>query len=163
MNFKILVTALVLGFTSHTALADAHGVDFPGLVEFIKGGTQAIEIVRVYDGETSRLDDRTIERLQEIAEDQANIWADTILEGDYFADGETRLDEVVAFLRGGEVVAYRVTYSERAWDTSECAFDGGDLETLFGCKQGRITESSFVSASFESYTRDMRALAEFAN
>ncbi|MES2964752.1 MAG: hypothetical protein V4760_12740 [Bdellovibrionota bacterium] len=163
MNFKTLVSLFVFTFSALTAHADTHGPDFASLVELIKSGTKGLQETRVYERESNldELSDATHERLDEIAKSQAGIWADTILEGDYFADGSTELDSVVAYVRAGEVVAYRITYSERAWDTSACSFDGEDLETLFGCVQGRIIESSFVSPGLTSFTRDMEDLASF--
>lgn len=167
MNFKIMVTlllaALIVGFTSVTARADSFGPEFDSLVDLIKAGTKDLQSLEVLDRETglSDLDDNTILKLQEAAKSQAGIWGDTILEGDYFADGATELDRVVAYVRGGEVIAYRITYSERAWDTSDCAFDGDEMETLFGCTPGRISESSFVSTGLTSFTRDMEHLATF--
>lgn len=165
MNLKTTITlfAAIFSFSSHTARADSFGCDYGSLVELINSGAKGLQATQVYDRTSSSLDDVTLARLHEVAKEQSNIWADTILEGDYFADGNTELDSVVVYTRGSEVLAYRITYSERAWDTSSCSFDGEELETLVGCQQGRIRETSFVSGGLTSYTRDLNALAEFEN
>lgn len=91
-------------------------------------------------------------RLGRIAEDQATIWADTILEGGYDADGRTVIDRVEAIMGDGKLLAYRITYSESAWLVGVKGQKG---------KEGRVFESSFVSASLRSWLRDEQALAEF--
>jgi hypothetical protein len=89
---------------------------------------------------------------QSIAKDQANIWADTILEGSFDSDGTTQLDRVDGVMQNGELIAYRVTYSEQAWVLD----DGGQRQDA-----GRITESTFVSLPLSSWFRDNWALATF--
>jgi hypothetical protein len=105
---------------------------------------------------------RLWQRLSQIAIDQAGIWADTILEGDYEADGTTHLDLVEGIYLNDELIAYRITYSERAWHLGDCEYDFEDRSTLNSCQQGRIRESSFVSSSLDSWMRDDSAYAEFS-
>jgi hypothetical protein len=92
----------------------------------------------------------TYKNLKHAAIEQAQIWADTILEGDYVADGRTHLDHAVAIFRDHKLVSYFITYSERAWDVSLCHYDGLNAATLEGCKQGRIVESVFISPDLQS-------------
>lgn len=99
--------------------------------------------------------------LKRIAHAQAQIWGDTILEGDYAADGKTRLDRVQELFKSGKRIGYLITYSEKAWDTSECTYDGIHDDTLKDCKPGRIVESSFVSADYRDYFYDERTAAVF--
>lgn len=103
-------------------------------------------------------------QLQKIAEEQVNVWGDTILEGDYVADGEVRLTKISAIYKNSELVAYRITYNQNAWDTSTCNYDGNrHQETLVGCAAGKITESTYVSASLNYYEIDENQFAEFEN
>lgn len=101
------------------------------------------------------------QRLTEVAFDQAQIWGDTILEGDYHSEGKTRLDEVVAFYKDNKVVGYKIQYSEKAWYTGECNFDGSN-DSLQTCQEGRIIEGSYVSADTLTYFSDEERYAEFS-
>lgn len=92
---------------------------------------------------------------------QAQIWGDTILEGDYAAAGNTRLDTVARLYRQNEHIGYLITYSEKAWDTGNCLYDGINDSTLLGCKEGRIYESSYVSLNFREYFYDSKTMATF--
>lgn len=100
-------------------------------------------------------------RFEQIAWDQAQIWGDTILEGDYHADGKTRLDSVIELYSEDELVGYKITYSEGAWDTSTCSYNGQNDQALANCTAGRIVESSFVSPDFRTYLADQNQFAEF--
>lgn len=99
--------------------------------------------------------------LQRIARTQAQIWADTILEGDYAASGFTRLDRVLQLQKSGRPLGYQIRYSEKAWDTAECRYDGVHDSTLAGCRPGRIFEESFVSPDFRDYFYDESTAAVF--
>lgn len=99
-------------------------------------------------------------RLLQVATDQAQVWGDTILEGDYHSDGETRLDKVSSLYENGQLIGYQITYSEGAWYTGECDFDGNE-SSLQGCAPGRIKESSFVSPNFTDFFRDDDDYADF--
>jgi len=103
------------------------------------------------------------ETLKTVAVDQAQIWADTILEGDYFADGNTRLDQVTLIFKDDKFIGYHIVYSERAWYTGECNFNGDDEQQLKDCLEGRIQESAYVSPDFKTYFRDEDSLADFAD
>ncbi len=105
----------------------------------------------IYEIAGSDSGNSVIKRLKAAAIDQAQIWADTILEGDYATDYKTRLDKAVAFFYGGSLVAYYITYSEGAWDTGTCKYDGINDSTLTGCKPGRIVESVYLSPDFSDY------------
>lgn len=99
--------------------------------------------------------------LEKVAFKQAQIWADTILEGDYVADGKTHLDKVYALFRNNELIAFKIVYSERAWDTSDCSYDGINSSTLANCTEGRIVETSYVSVDFKEFFIDEKGYAEF--
>ncbi|MGZ3770901.1 MAG: hypothetical protein ACXVCP_10010 [Bdellovibrio sp.] len=99
-------------------------------------------------------------QLQRVAHIQAQIWGDTILEGDYHAQGPTRLDKVQAFYKDNEVVGYKIQYSEKAWYTGECEFNG-NVASLAECKEGRIMEESFVSSDMKTFFSDEENYAAF--
>ena len=96
-----------------------------------------------------------------IAKSQAQVWADTILEGDYAAEGYTRLDRVEEIYKHNILIGYLIKYSEKAWDTSDCSYDGIRDSTLVGCTPGRIVESSYVSADLKDYFYDDKTGAQF--
>lgn len=102
-----------------------------------------------------------LSKLSTIAIKQAQIWADTILEGDYVAEGNTRVDRVTLLSEKGKSVGYLVTYSEKAWNISDCLYDGLRPDSLAGCVSGRIVESSYVSLDFSRYFYDEKTAAVF--
>lgn len=119
------------------------------------------EVVYSRSGEFSKLGKNTVESLKEISFVQAQIWGDTILEGDYAADGETRLEKVLAIFNGDNLIGYHIEYSEKAWYTGNCEYSG-QKEQLLKCTQGRISERSYVSADLEYYGTDYDRTADFA-
>lgn len=112
-------------------------------------------------GEGSTLKPDLQSQLQQLAFDQAQIWADTILEGDYEAQGPTQLDQVVIFYEAGKEVGYLITYSERAWELSDCKYNGVNQDQLQNCLQGRIVEASYVSVTLQDVIMDEKNMARF--
>lgn len=92
--------------------------------------------------------------------DQAQIWGDTILEGDYYAAGHTRVDAVVAIYKDDDLVAYHFLYSEKSWDTSTCPYDG-HRASLTGCTIGRIAESAYALLDLQTKLTDEDDYADF--
>ena len=111
------------------------------------------------DIRSAELPEATVAQLEKIAHAQAQIWGDTILEGDYDAAGGTSLDQVEGVYMGGELIAYRITYSEKAWYTGSCDTEADPSRA--SCQEGRIVESTFVSPKLTSWMRDDSAYAEF--
>lgn len=99
--------------------------------------------------------------LKRVAHDQAQVWGDTILEGDYVAAGHTRLDRVDRVYKKDQLIGYLIKYSEKAWETSNCQYDGVRPSTLLGCLSGRIEESSYVSQDFRTYFYTDMTAAKF--
>ncbi|MBC7371178.1 MAG: hypothetical protein H7326_06415 [Bdellovibrionaceae bacterium] len=169
------MTVLNLGFSislTSSALADNFGTgarDFENRIQtyqkFCSQGcknpfseTAAFEFT---EADKSKLDSATRANLERVAFDQAQVWGDTILEGDYVAEGKTQLDHVFAIYESGKFLGYKISYSEQAWFVGECDYNYHDSTTLKGCTSGRIHESSFVSPDFETYFRDETDLADF--
>lgn len=119
------------------------------------------EIVYDQKAKLSKLSEPVKGSLRGIAAEQAQVWGDTILEGDYVSTGRTRLDGVVAFFKDGELVGYKIQYSEKAWYTGDCHYDG-KRESLKNCKEGRIIEGSYVSSDAQTYFSDEERYAEFS-
>jgi hypothetical protein len=100
-------------------------------------------------------------QLNSIAKAQAQIWGDTILEGDYFADGQTFLEKIEALYKDNTLIGYRIRYFEDAWDTSNCIYNPKSRQGLETCKKGFIKETSFVSADFQEVFADDENFALF--
>lgn len=107
------------------------------------------------------LDNYQMNQLYRVASAQARVWADTILESDYVSSGKTTLDSVMGIFKNGRLVAYKIQYSERAWDVSACDYSYENESGLENCTEGKIVESSFVSLDFRTYFRDDADLAGF--
>lgn len=108
-----------------------------------------------------RLPTQTYQNLKKVAFDQAQIWGDTILEGDYAADGNTNLDQVLVIKQDAKVIGYAITYSERAWYTGHCAYISQHPGTLASCEEGRIQETSFVTPNLNDAQVAENQFAEF--
>ncbi len=116
-----LFAATVILLTGTTATADRFGDDAPNFVENIREAAIAEDTTQIVHSKTPQV---VQSKLEKIAFAQAQIWGDTILEGDYYAENEISLDEIEGIYRGrGELVAYRITYSAKSWMTAECEFD----------------------------------------
>ena len=158
------VVAIAIPFlTPANAIADrGPNPEFAKIVKSIEETPESVSVEVLFDSDegANDLDTKNLETLHEIAHDQAQVWGDTILEGDYAADGKTSLDRVESLSIGGKFVGYRITYSEKGWMTATCEYRG-EPDQLEGCQEGRISEASLVSPQFDNYTRDINAYAEF--
>jgi len=150
---RILILFFGVFKFSPPAWAENFSTDMTQLIQQCAGDTCKAPYKKEFLYENSRpdLNIPIVKRLKAAAIDQAQIWADTILEGDYATDYKTRLDKAVALYESGSLVAYYITYSEGAWDTSTCRYDGINDSTLSGCKAGRIVESVYLSPDFSEY------------
>ncbi|GEM_PF-6980519 len=120
------------------------------------------------------LQNKLLKKLQERAEYEANIWGDTILEGDYeLSRDPIALNAVSAIYNSqGTFVAYRIIYSARAWDVADCEFDSSRLlqasdqeygEIFRDCTEGVIVGNSFVSPGLKRSERDFNNMEYFEN
>ena len=108
-----------------------------------------------------RLPSQVYQNLKKVAFDQAQIWGDTILEGDYAADGKTELDQVLVIKQDAKIVGYAISYSERAWYTGHCAYISQRPSSLANCEEGRIHETSFVTPNLNDAQVAQNQFAEF--
>lgn len=118
------------------------------------------ELLYRHDSELNKLSPGIQRRLESIARHQAQLWGDTILEGDYFAKNDTRLDAVIALYKNNEFIGYKIEYSETAWWVGDCDFEDSEA-SLEGCEKGRIVERSYVTANAANFFNDQEHYAEF--
>lgn len=111
--------------------------------------SQGFSWERAYEAPAlNKLQPDLLSALHEKAADLAQIWGDTILEGDYAADGETQLEKVDVLRLDDQVMAYRIQYSERGWDLAQ------GLE-------GRIRESAWTLPDLETSGSEEHQLVVF--
>ncbi len=122
---------------------------------------QGVVVQQFETKELFRLPAQLYKELSKVSYDQAQIWGDTILEGDYVADGRTQLDKVTVIKQNARVVGYAVTYSERAWYVGACGYVHRRPDTLVSCEEGRIFERSFVTADLNEAEVDQNQFADF--
>lgn len=92
-------------------------------------------IQTAYRGGKGAISPQVFQTLYATAVEQSQIWADTILEGDYEVAGQLRLDEIRMITRAGTVVGYQIVYSD-------------DARSPWG--RGRIRETSWVHTNLQS-------------
>lgn len=171
MNAKFFITALIT-LVSSFALADKMGTDGDKFYEEAAHFTNACAeepckapynsaVLYNQKSKLNKLEAQVRADLKSIAVEQAQVWGDTILEGDYAAAGNTRLDLVTGYYKNNVLVGYKIQYSEKAWFTGECHYTG-TRESLKGCKEGRIQETSYVSEDRGTYFTDESRQADFA-
>lgn len=170
MSMKLVVVA-TLSLISSLALADSMGPQgdkfYEEAAHFANACSEepckapySTDVLYNQKNRTNKLAQDTRETLKKVAWEQAQVWGDTILEGDYTSAGRTRLDSVQGFYKENRLVGYKITYSEKAWYTGECNYEG-TRESLKGCKEGRITEVSFVSPDMKTFFTDEDRHADF--
>lgn len=99
--------------------------------------------------------------LQRVANEQSKVWADTILERDYTADGNTVVEKVIGIFKRNKLIAYKISYAEAGWDISDCNYDFKNPASLSECPEGMIRETSFVSLDFGNVVRNHDDIADF--
>lgn len=100
--------------------------------------------------------------LNVVAQNQANVWGDTIYEGPYMASDEVELTSIEGIYYRGQLVMYRITYAQSAWATETCDVDWDEEEPSFeDCEEGVIRETSLVSMDFKEYEIDGDKYADY--
>lgn len=150
------------------AHADSANTQFVKYLQSSKGlNVSSVETTDIlnFDNNVSAIDNKLNDQLLVIAQTQATTWDDTILEQDVAALGEIRLDQVEELSANNELQGYRITYSQRGWDTSTCDLSRASVEdykheeTFANCAEGRIYESAYVSTDLNTYFTDDDNLA----
>lgn len=162
-NIALLIFTMILILAApFGAIARADRVDLAtrGWVDTVRHSARAGELAfETVDPVSNIINHSTRARLLEISVEQAQIWADTILGGDYLADEEVAVDKIEFVRLGDQLLGYRVTYSSSAYDTMDCDPEG-DLSL---CVAGRIVESSYVAPGLDAWIRDDQRYAEFVD
>lgn len=155
----ILITFLSFGFAHADFKAKITSAQHscPGLT----CRDQSIQAVAMTGDEMKNLKLKTSQKLELAAWDLAQIWGDTILEGDYVAHDDVHIDKLEKVMEGPQHIGYRVTYSSLAWDISDCNYEPEQPHTREDCVPGRIVERGFVSMNLISKFRDETRMAEF--
>ncbi len=160
----LLIGSPTLGWTQHLSARQVSQVYYRAECDKVRG-TQCrrpgITAEKVPYSLLQRIPGGLRTKLQQLAYDQAQIWGDTILEGDFAADGNVQLDTVVIIRAQNRVIGYGIRYSERAWYIGDCLYNFKDPESLRTCREGRIVESSFVSTDLQEAEVDENQFADF--
>ena len=158
-TFTFLIAAS-LTLSAGDAWADKVSPDARAWAKEVKKAVQSNRVkFDVIDLVQNALSPDEAEQLDVIAEDQAQVWADTILESDYIAENLVQVDLIETVQSGASFLGYRVTYSAKAVDTSEC----DAARDLSQCHHGRIVESTFVAPKLSSWIRDDQNYAKFVS
>lgn len=112
-------------------------------------------------------------RLSEVVDQEQSIWFDTILEGDYqLGADDLAIDEISKVYNENNMpVAYRVRFSQDAFDTGSCDYDSEyvyqhpeqtvDVLTKAGCTHGRIVGYTIISLDLQFHVRDNEEIESF--
>ncbi len=165
-TLSLFISALALSMTAISAVVPtvAHADNVtPGSKAWadevraaVRGNLARLDVV---DQAASPLPHDVKDTLALIADDQAQVWADTILESDFVAEEDVQVEAVETVQSRSQFLGYRVTYSSIAVDTSTC--DPRLDITL--CDKGRIVESSFVAPKLDAWVRDESNFAKYVS
>lgn len=122
----------------------------------VRGNLARLDLV---DQAASPLPHDVNDTLASIADDQAQVWADTILESDFTAEEGVVVETVETIQSRSAFLGYRVTYSSKAVDTSTC----DPRLDISLCDTGRIVESSFVAPKLDAWVRDDSRFAKYVS
>ena len=166
---KTLISLLILAASLSTQMAMA-AQDFQKQVleaqrscPRLNCPTTSVQVIPYTSSELRMIPRELRSQLKNLAINFANeIWPDTILEGSYQSADHYRIDGLEKVLIKGEQVGYRITYSDKAWNTDTCNYDPLIPGSLADCQTGRITESAFISLDLQTTLRDEAAWATFS-
>lgn len=118
--------------------------------------TQNLQVDTLTSAQVRELGVEKRARLRQVAKAMAlELWPDTVLEGPYHVQFRMRLDHIEFLLRGGERVGYRLTFSDKSWNTDDCRPKASRSENqLQSCETGRIHDAGFVLNDLKTTTRD---------
>ena len=165
---KVLKYALALTITlaiTSTVHAKSASQEFRELTYALAEGQLDMQ-VEILPAE--QINKKVLTKLLKIANKEAQIWYDTILEGDYqlSPSQDLTLDEVALVTVSGKAVAYRIKYSHAAWDVANCDYQDdltaeNELTIMQGCVFGKIVGTSYVNLKMTQAERDHNNSEEF--
>lgn len=112
-------------------------------------------------------------RFDEITDQEQSIWFDTILEGDYkLGADDLGIDQINKVYNENKLpVAYRVRFSQDAFDTASCDYDSEYVYqhpeetvavlTKAGCTHGHIVGYTIISLNLQFHERDSEEIESF--
>ncbi|MGE3759301.1 MAG: hypothetical protein AB7H97_16165, partial [Pseudobdellovibrionaceae bacterium] len=159
---RVLGTAFSVVFLSVLSLAETSKKELreevktiEALCDFSKARVyckKSPEALKAYSWGATRVNDhKQFEVFSEIAFELAQLWADTILEGPYQAEGDTELLRIVEIQKEGKTVIYRITYTESAYNAESCA--DSQAPSKMSCVSGKIIETSYLDKTLRVHTR----------
>lgn len=162
-----LLVAMVLTVFSLNAVAGTEADFYDKVKAALDSGSEPVEL------NSKDLTEKQHASLLKAAQEEANIWYDTILEGDYALDpdADVQLVAVEKILTSkGAFVAYRISFAHAAFDTGVCDA-GWDYENedkaaykeylVNNCTAGHISSAAYVSPDFEHHFRDEDSIEDF--
>jgi hypothetical protein len=154
----LIALAILLGSAPSEASADLVRNESRPWADSVRAALKTNQLLLgAIDLSTNTLPNGIRAQLLYIAAEQTQIWADTILEGDYVVENDVKIDSVETVQMDGIFLGYRITYSSQAYETSAC-----DAQVNIAmCTQGRIVESTFAAPELNAWIRDAKHLADF--
>lgn len=165
---KFLLVLLLTAFSLNSqASSKAEDLFIKKVYAVIEAGNGTIK-----DVDPKSLNSKQFAGLLKAANEEADIWYDTILEGDYMLNSDADV-EVAALSKyysaSGEFVAYHAIIQHAAYDVGSCDLDWEEEnqenmnEFLKGnCTPGYISSGIFVSPDFKLHFRDENAIEDFS-
>lgn len=163
---KYLLILMLTVFSANSfAFSKAEKKFLNKLTAVVESGT-AIESEVIF----SELSPKEQSALLEAAEDESNIWYDTILEGDYQLKENASVEFgslSKIFSAQGEFIAYRGTIQHEAYDTGSCDVPYDEEESVIqeymkdNCTAGYIFSGIYISPDFKFHLRDENAIEDF--
>lgn len=164
MKHLIALILTLFAFSAHAATADEEF--YEQVKAIVDSGTEPTDV------ELKDLTAKEQHELLKAAEYEANVWYDTILEGDYQLDSDAKLEltTVQKFYVNNKFIAYRISYAHGAYATGACEveyeneYDDEEAYNKYlkeNCPYGRIVGAAYVSPGFEIQFRDDDAIEDF--
>jgi hypothetical protein len=125
--------------------------------------------------EISKLSAKENTALLEAATDESGIWGDTILEGDYILDSQSKIELLSVeklVSNTSEFLGYRIMYQHGAYETGSCEVDWDaadenpeafEEQLNNDCTRGHIIAGAYVTPDFKDHFRDEDAIEDFSD
>ncbi|MBX3017319.1 MAG: hypothetical protein KF767_05475 [Bdellovibrionaceae bacterium] len=118
--------------------------------------SQSLQVVPLTSAQVRELGTERRARLRQVTKAMAlDLWPDTVLEGPYQVQFRMRLDHIEFLTRNGEQIGYRLSFSDKAWNTDDCRPKTSNTQNqLKDCETGRVHDAGFVLNDLKTTTRD---------
>lgn len=112
--------------------------------------------------ELHALGTKTRAQLRKMSRELAmDLWPDTILEGPFHSVFRIRLDRIERLSLDNQPLGYRLSFSDKAWNTDHCAPSSAPSSESHsaslkyrGCETGRISDAGFLLDNMKTIFRD---------